>query len=153
MKTILKTVTVGLAGALLVTAVPTRGYAGDKEWATVGKVLTGVAVVGVVAALASQNDAPVAPAAYCPPPPPPRCEPPPQWIPGHYEVHREHICVPGHWQTIVVPAECRWVKRGHHWRQVVVRPARERRVWVPEGADWRETKVWVPGHFEVASAY
>jgi hypothetical protein len=65
------TVILALAGASLQTA-----RAGDREWATVGKVLTGVAVVGLVAAAidghahasvsyscGTQN--------YCPPPAPP----------------------------------------------------------------------------------
>ncbi|MEI9863535.1 MAG: hypothetical protein WDN00_03065 [Limisphaerales bacterium] len=65
------TVIVALAGAGLSSA-----RAGDREWATAGKVLAGVAVVGVIAAVASGHaqgsvsysyGAP----AYCPPPAPP----------------------------------------------------------------------------------
>jgi hypothetical protein len=65
------TVILALAGAGLQSA-----RAGDREWATVGKVLTGVAVVGLVAAVVNGHaqgsvsysyGAP----AYCPPPAPP----------------------------------------------------------------------------------
>jgi hypothetical protein len=65
------TVILALAGASLQSA-----RAGDREWATVGKVLTGVAAVGLVAAIVNGHaqgsvsysyGAP----AYCPPPAPP----------------------------------------------------------------------------------
>ena len=75
MKTMILTGTVvlALAGAGLQTA-----RAGDREWATVGKVLTGVAVAGLVVAATdghaqcSVNYACSGPA-YCPPCPPPPC--------------------------------------------------------------------------------
>ncbi|HEY2329610.1 MAG TPA: hypothetical protein VGI63_07325 [Verrucomicrobiae bacterium] len=84
------TVILALAGASLQAA-----HAGDREWATVGKVLTGMAVVGLVAAVVDGHahgsvsysygapaycpplaplcnytycPAPVVPAVYCPPP-------------------------------------------------------------------------------------
>jgi hypothetical protein len=65
------TVILALAGASLQSA-----RAGDREWATVGKVLTGVAVAGLIVAAADGHaqanvsytyGAP----AYCPPPAPP----------------------------------------------------------------------------------
>jgi hypothetical protein len=73
MKTMILTGTVilALAGASLQTA-----RAGDREWATVGKVLTGVAVAGLIVAAAdghaqaSVSYSCAAPA-YCPPPAPP----------------------------------------------------------------------------------
>jgi len=69
------TVIFALAGASLQSAC-----AGDREWATVGKVLTGVAVAGLIVAASDGHaqcsvnytyGAPV----YCPPcpPPPPPC--------------------------------------------------------------------------------
>jgi hypothetical protein len=67
------TVILALAGASLQTA-----RAGDQEWATVGKVLTGVAVAGLIVAATdghaqcSVNYSYNSPA-YCPPP----CPPPP----------------------------------------------------------------------------
>ena len=64
------TVVLALAGASLQTA-----RAGDREWATAGKVLTGVAIAGLVVAAAggapcNVNYAYSAPA-YCPPSAPP----------------------------------------------------------------------------------
>jgi hypothetical protein len=138
-------VAVGVIAALALVSTPARSYAGDREWATVGKVLTGIAAVGFVAAIANQHEATpaYAPASYCPPPPP--C-----WIPGHFEIQNERVCVPGYWDTIVTPAEYARIRHGCHWRYVEVRPACERRVWVPERFECRETRVWVPGRHDVA---
>jgi hypothetical protein len=86
------TVILGLAAANLQTA-----RANDCGWATVGKVLTGVAVVGLVAAAVdshaqySVNYSCGVPA-YCPPPPQVVCCPPPVVVcrgpavvyPAHY---------------------------------------------------------------------
>lgn len=141
MKTILKAVAVIAAVALGTAAAPTKSYAGDREWATAGKVLTGIAAVGLIASLASQP-------AHCAPPPP-RCEPPRQWIPGHYEIQRDRVCIPPHWETIVEPAQYEWVRHGHRWEYVLVKPECIRRVWVREQIEWREARVWVPAHYEV----
>jgi hypothetical protein len=68
-----------LTGTMILTLAAAglqSARAGDREWATVGKVLTGVAVVGLVAAAVNGHaqgsvsysyGAP----AYCPPPAPP----------------------------------------------------------------------------------
>lgn len=154
MKTILKTVAVVAAVALATTALPSKSYAGDQEWATAGKVLTGIAAVGLVAVLASQanHNATVVNASYGTPSyPAPRCEPPRQWIPAHYEIQRERVCQPAHWETVVDPAQYGWVRAGRQWVYVMIKPECVRRVWVPERVEWRETKVWVPGHFEVGA--
>ena len=63
------TVMVALAGASLQSA-----RAGDREWATVGKVLTGVAVAGIIVAATdghAQCSVSYNAPAYCPPPTPP----------------------------------------------------------------------------------
>ncbi|MDD5141313.1 MAG: hypothetical protein PHY43_13760 [Verrucomicrobiales bacterium] len=75
------TVVLALAGASLQSA-----RAGDREWATVGKVLTGVAVAGLIVAASdghaqySVNYSYSSPAYYPPCPPPPcnynYCPPP-----------------------------------------------------------------------------
>ena len=65
------TMILALAGASLQSA-----RAGDREWATVGKVLTGVAVVGLVAAVVNGHAQGSVSYSYgapadCPPPAPP----------------------------------------------------------------------------------
>ena len=153
MKTILKAVAVAVSLALITAAAPTKSYAGDDEWATVGKVLTGVAAVGLIAILASQADGHTSVhASYgAPPPPPPRCEPPRQWMPGHYECRREPVCQPAHWDTVVDPVQYSWVRHGWRREYVMIKPECERRIWVPERTEWQETKIWVPGHFEAGT--
>ncbi len=80
---------------------------------------------------------------------PPRCEPPRQWVAGHYEVRREKVVHPGFWREEVTPAEYGWVRgRCGGWQYVVIKPECRRRVWVPERCEWVETRVWVPGHYE-----
>jgi hypothetical protein len=64
------TVMIALAGAGLQS-----GRAGDREWATVGKVLTGVAVAGLIVAATDGHaqcsvNYTYSPPAYCPPPAP-----------------------------------------------------------------------------------
>lgn len=85
-KMIVIAVALAFAGAQVQTA-----KAGDREWATAGKILTGVAIGAVIASAAnahasysvSYSSAP----AYCPPPvvfaPPPRvmCAPPVVYVP------------------------------------------------------------------------
>ena len=65
------TVILALAGASLQSA-----RAGDREWATVGKVLTGVAVAGLIVAAADGHaqanmSYTCGATVYCPPPAPP----------------------------------------------------------------------------------
>jgi hypothetical protein len=158
MKTILRAIAVGVSVALITAAAPTKSYAGDHEWATVGKVLTGIGAVGLFAVLASQADHHAAPHDGCaqlPPPPPTVYAPPPpppqQWIPGHYECRRQRVCLPAHWESVTNPAQYGWVWTGYRYDYTVVRPPTVQQVWVPERFTWQETKVWVPSHFEVGA--
>ena len=157
MKTITKAIAVAVSVTLITAAVPTKTYAGDHEWATVGKVLTGIGAVGLFTALANQADHHAAPQAGCaaPPPPPgvyaPPPPPPQQWVPGHYECQRQRGCIPPHWENVNTPAQYGWVWTGYRYDYTIVRPATVQQVWVPERSAWQETKVWVPGHFEVAA--
>jgi len=144
MKSLMKVVAVGSALALGIAAMPTKSYASDRDWATVGKVLTGVAAVGVLSAII--HDArPVGVSVrvdHCPPPPPPR------WIPGHYETRQDRICIPGYWTTVTEPAQYVSVRRGRHTVQVMTRAACAQRVWVAERYEIRETRVWVPARHD-----
>ena len=69
----MKTLITTLAAAALLTAGMHQAAAGDREWATAGKILTGV-VAGTIIANAIQPAPAYAyqpPAYYAPPPPPP----------------------------------------------------------------------------------
>ena len=151
MKGFLKAVTVGSLIAMATTALPTRSYASDRDWTAVGKVLTGVAAVGLLSAIIDDvhHQRAVVHAGYYAPPPPPSCEPPRHWIPGHYEARPERVCVPGYWDTVVDPPQYGWVRRGCRPEYVIIRPGCTRRVWVPDRYEVRETRVWVPAHADV----
>jgi hypothetical protein len=100
------TMILALAGASLLSA-----RAGDREWAMVGKVLTGVAVVGLVAAVVDGHahadvsyscgapaNCPPPQAVSCPPPAPPcnyTCCPPPAvvYCPPPVVVYRAPVMV------------------------------------------------------------
>jgi hypothetical protein len=101
------TVILALGSASLQTA-----RAGDREWATVGKVLTGVAVAGLIVAATdghaqcSVNYSYSAPA-YCPPPAPPvvYCPAPPP--PVVYYAPAPVVVYPA--PMVVYPSH-RWVR-------------------------------------------
>ena len=70
------------------------------------------------------------------------------WVPGHYEIRRERVLLePAHYRT-------RWVspvvaeRRGRHGRRytVVVRDGYHEKIRVPARHEYRQVKVWVPGH-------
>lgn len=139
-----KTVAIAVAVAILAAVAPSPARAGDSEWATAGKILTGVIGVTILGnAIAS---------AYGPPPPPyvPRVyySPPKVWVPGHYEARIERQWIPGHWEIEkngrMYEADARYGRgdRGYGNRNV-------RRVWV--SGHYREVRkqVWIPGHWEV----
>jgi hypothetical protein len=149
-KAIYKAVAVGMVGALVMATMPATAHAEHRrDNDTAVAVIAGVATVGIIAAIASSHHADMYVSYnYRASAPPPRCEPPPRFIGGHYEVRRERVVQPGHWETVVEPAQYGWVRRGHHHVYVVVKPECHQRVWVPERCDWVETRVWVPGHYE-----
>jgi hypothetical protein len=112
------TMILALAGASLQTA-----RAGDREWATVGKVLTGVAVAGLIVAATDghvQGSVTYSAPAYCPPPaapvvyypaPPPvvYCVPPVVIVPRPVVVYRTPVVVyPSHRYV-------RYEGRHHRW--------------------------------------
>jgi hypothetical protein len=69
--------------------------------------------------------------------------PPPQYQQGRYELRQEHQWVPGYYQQVWVPEDCRYkgrrgavkCKGGHYEQQ-----------WVPGRYETVEKWVWVPGH-------
>ena len=125
-----KWVAIAVAAAFL-AAAPFPASAGDKEWATAGKILTGmigVTILGNAIAGAYYYPAPV----YAPPP---RVYYPPAevWVPGHWEIGnggRGHDGGRGE----------RYGGYGKH---------RDRRIWVPGHYRDVEVRVWIPGRWEV----
>ncbi len=139
-----KTVAIAVAVALLAAVAPSPAPAGDSEWATAGKILTGVIGVTILGnAIAST---------YGPPPPayvPRVYYPPPKvWVPGHYQTRIERQWVPGHWE---IERNARMYhndeRHGRGDRGYENRHAR--RVWVSGHYRDVEKRVWIPGHWEV----
>ncbi len=148
MKTMLKTIAVTVMAAMLMMAGPTKTYADHNDAETLGQVFAGIAALGFFASILNHHETPLPPEPYCAPPPPPK-----HWVPGHYEIHREKVCIPGYWKKIVVPAKFRRLCTPRGWRRVLVRPARRKEIWIPERYVWQEDKVWVPGHYEPLQDY
>ncbi|OGP35220.1 MAG: hypothetical protein A2X88_03660 [Deltaproteobacteria bacterium GWC2_65_14] len=132
---------VAVALVAVMTATPAR--AGDRGWATTGKILTGiigVTILGNAIANAQAYHAPV----YAPPP---RVYYPPEqvWVPGRYETRYERRWVPGHWEIERFDRH----GRGYDDDSYDDRPGRRgRRVWIPGYYDRVEMTVWIPGHWQ-----
>lgn len=124
--------------AFLAAAAASPARAGDREWATAGKILTGIIGVSILGN-AIANAHPYPQPVYVPPP---RAYYPPErvWIPGHSEVRVQRRWVPGHWEVER--------GRGGYDRYGNWYDGRGRRIWVPGHYRDVEVRVWVPGHWE-----
>ncbi len=140
-----------LLSATVIAVVPLRNSnAGDREWATAGKVMAGLATLAIIGDLVA-DQSPV----YVTAPPPRRVirvyTPTRVWVEGrHVEIVRKRW-VTGHFErTWAPPARQRiWVAtpRGGYWQDTIVRPAFGRRVWRPGYYVRRRETQWVPGHW------
>lgn len=132
-----------IAASLLAVLTATPARAGQREWATAGKILTGILGVTILGnALANAQAYPVP--AYAPPP---RVYYPPEtvWVPGRYVTRYERRWVPGHWELDRVG------RHGHEYDDDGFDdrpPPRRHRVWVPGHHELVEVTAWVPGHWE-----
>jgi hypothetical protein len=137
-----------LAAAMLATAVPKAGMAGDHGWATAGKIMTGIIGLHILGnVIANSQPRPV----YVPETryyaPEPRYYAPPRervWIDGHYESRIERQWVPGHWE----------INRGGRdldeddWGDDDGGRGRSGRAWIAGHYRTIERQVWIPGYWE-----
>lgn len=122
-----KILAIPVAAVLLVAMAAAPVHAGDRGWATAGKILTGILGVTILGNAIAHSHAYPAPV-YAPPP---RVYYPPEvvWVPGRYETHYERRWVPGYWEI---------ERFGRH----------SRRMWVPGYYERVAVTVWIPGHWE-----
>lgn len=140
-----------LLSAVMIAAAPLRSsLAGDKEWATAGKVMVGLAALAIITdAVADHHTVHVSA-------PPRRVihvrAPRRVWVEGRsVEVIRK-VWVPAYSERTWVPPlrERVWVATpgGGCWRQRVVRPGFYRKVRHRGRYEHRRETRWVPGHWE-----
>jgi hypothetical protein len=131
-----------VAVGLLTAVAASPSSAGDRGWATAGKILTGIIGLNILGhALAQPYYAYPAPAyAY-----PPRTYYPAEqvWVPGHYESRFQRRWIPGHWEI-----ESYGRYHGEDDYEDDDYRYEARRVWVPGHYRDVEVRVWIPGHWE-----
>ena len=138
-----KLVAIAVAVAFLAAVAPSPVLAGDREWATAGKILTGIVGVTILGNAISH--------AHAHPPPVygPRVYYPPEevWVPGHYVSRIERRWVPGHWEIErngrMIDDDDRYGDRHRGYGK-----HRARRIWVPGHYRDVEVRAWIPGHWE-----
>ncbi len=141
-----------LLSVVVIAAAPLRSsLAGDREWATAGKVIAGLAALAIIGDLIA-DEHPV-----CVPAPPRyraiRVHAPQQvWVEGRYVEVVRRVWVPPSVDRIWVPPVRRqvWVATpcGGYWQDTIVRRGFYRTVRRPgHFVDQRETR-WVPGQWE-----
>jgi len=125
-----KTLVLLLMGALL-TVTPASAHAGDKEWAAVGKILTGVAAVAIVGDVIYQQSAPCPPIVTHRPklvtiqaPPPVVYRPPtPRVVVRHRpRFSRQRAVIVERPRVVIEQPRVRYRERPHRHRRVVSPP-------------------------------
>jgi hypothetical protein len=136
-----------VAAVLLVAVAAAPAVAGDRGWATAGKILTGVIGLNILAnTIANPYAYPYPAPVYAPPPreyyyPPERV-----WVPGHYETRLDRKWVAGHWE--IERAGRDGGRDYDDYDDDGYRRRRAGRVWVPGHYRDVEVRMWIPGHWE-----
>lgn len=135
-----KTMAIVIAACMLGTVAGAPAFAGDRGWATTGKVLTGFLGLAILSQAIAHSQPYPAPA-YAPPPGyyyPPE----PVWVPGHYETRIDQRWIPGHWEVERAGRNHRGYDDDDDYGNTT------RRYWAPGHYGNTEVRVWVPGHWE-----
>ncbi len=145
-KAIILPLTLGIA------VVPLRSsVAGDKEWATAGKIMVGLAALAIISdAVADQHCVSVH---ASPPRRVIRVNAPRRfWVEGRHVEVVSRVWVPGYHEKVWVPPvrDRVWVatRYGGHWQKTIIRAGFHRKVWHPGHYVHRRETRWVPGHWE-----
>jgi len=130
-----------VAAGLLAAIAAAPVSAGDRGWATTGKILTGIIGLNILGH-AIANSYPYPAPVYGPPPG--AYYPPEQvWVPGHYETRIQRQWISGHWEIERFGRH----GRGDDYDDDDYRHE-TRRVWIPGHYREAEMSVWIPGHWE-----
>ena len=131
-----------VAVGLLTAVAAAPSSAGDRGWATAGKILTGIIGLNILGhALAQPYYAYPAPVYAYPPGPYYPYEQ--VWVPGHYESRIRRQWIPGHWEIERYgrhPDEDDYDDDDYRYES--------HRVWIPGHYRDVEVRVWIPGHWE-----
>lgn len=135
-----------VAAGLLSAAAAAPVSAGDRGWATTGKVLTGIIGLNI---LGHALSAPYYYPYYYSYPAPAYAYPPrgyypydPVWIPGHYETRIHRQWSPGHREYELFGRHPDDYDGYGDYRD------ESRRVWISGHYRDVRVRVWVPGHWE-----
>ena len=151
-----RAIAVMLIAAVAVIALPRpTAYAGDKEWATAGKILAGV--VGTsddnnrrVVVQRRYTGTRVRRVRYV-------RSPKRTWVPGHYEIRAERIWIEGYWEEVWIPPEYKRIRVTRYdrhgraytaWEKVLVREGHHEKIWHEGYWETREVREWIAGHWE-----
>ena len=136
----------------ILCGMTSNAYAGDKEWAAAGKILTGFIGLNILAE-AIHDSSPVTYVSRRPD----RCyrntvryyEPRQCWVPGHYQIVQERVWIPGETRKIWVPAKYCWKWRNGRKVKVRVRDGYYRYENVDGHYETVKKKIWVEGYWKV----
>ena len=157
-----KAIAVTLIAAVALVALPSsRAYAGDKEWATAGKILAGAVGVAIIHEIATSGNntrvvrvhrtyrEPVRRVRYV-------RSPQRTWVPGHYEIRAERTWIEGWWERIWIEPEYKRIRvtrydaRGRAytvWQEILVREGHYEKIWHEGYWETREVREWIPGYW------
>jgi len=153
-----------LIAAMAIVALPKpTAYAGDKEWATAGKILAGVVGAAIIheAVTSGHRDRHVEVHRRYPGRTVRRVRyvqsPKRYWVPGHNEIRTVRTWVEGYWEEVYVPPEYKRVRvtkygpRGRTitvWKEILVREGYHEKIWHKGYWETHEVREWVPGYWE-----
>ncbi len=156
---LMRMITIGLVAAL-VLGPASLAQAGDREWATAGKILAGAVGLAILSDITS-NQRPAyayrgAPVyrrgrARCYRAPRVVYRPRRVWVEGYYVTREKKVWIRGYWEKRWIEPEYEevWVETYHggHWERRLVREGCWRKVRREGYYEYQTVRDWVPGYW------